>query len=330
MAGALTLAKAIDVFSRELGCTEREELLDSVAAAIEFMLLNGGGEILREWKIVVRDGRFTFPRDLETPVKYKFSRLPDAGFGTVHSAYYSYSSNAVGRCCGYNDYESIQIETKANRVFSKFRPPKCGVQLLATTRDEKDVGKKIMVNGKHRGMDNAPTHFGAKTAGELLTIYHEDDNDKKYGAWIFDDITGVVKDQTCSWVMLTGLSANNNWYFLSHYHPDDEIPAFVEGELFSCPNWCDWYCDSYLHILGRIDPIARYARDEEILPVTSFEMLRLLAKRARYDEKGDFDQVAAMENRIIVLIKKQIAYQQEASNQMSFTLGSSGASITSL
>ena len=89
----ITLEKAIRAFSRESGDIEdRDLLIDRIVGGVEFVLLNGGGKILREWRVVARNGLFTFPRDLETPVKYKYGRLPNLGFGTVQSPYFSYSS----------------------------------------------------------------------------------------------------------------------------------------------------------------------------------------------------------------------------------------------
>ncbi len=79
MSTGITLHEAISEFSRELGCSgefDRDYLLRQVRCAMEHLLVNGGGDILREWHIGVRSGRFTFPRDLETPIKYKFSKLP--------------------------------------------------------------------------------------------------------------------------------------------------------------------------------------------------------------------------------------------------------------
>lgn len=336
----ITLGKALEYFSSELGCGDgfdRDQLINIVVEAIEFLLLNGGGGILREWKVVVRNGRFTFPRDLETPVKYKFSRLPNAGFGSFHSPYVSYSSNGIQSCCDFYDWNHT-FAVSANKVATTYHPPQCGLRLLATTREDLDVGKKLMAGGKLRGMDVAPMHNGYKTSGELLTIYKEDDNEKKYGAYKFDDITHVIKDLTCAYVMLSGLDDNGEFYFLSYYHPDETVPQYTEGELFACPsqysgmfNGLDFRtCDFHMHILGRINPSTRYIRDEDVLPIPSFQMLKLLAKRARYDESGDFNEVGIMEQRIRVLIKTTVAYQQAPIRQLSVNIAGSGGSLTNL
>lgn len=341
MSRGITLVKAIECFSRELGCgddNDRENLIDEITQAIEYLMLNGGGDILREWKLVVKNGRFTFPKDLETPVKYKFSRLPNAGFGSFHSPYVSYSSTGIKTCCGYYDWEH-QFAVSANKVATAFPPPKCGVRVFATTRDERDVGKKIEVGGKLRGLQVAPWHNNIKTSGEVLPIYLEDDKNKKYGAWKFDEITHVIKDLTCSYVMLSGLDDNNNFFFLSHYHPDEEIPQYTEGELFACPAHSVHLfsdvgsirdCDFFIHILGRVNPTTRYIRDNDILPIYSMQMLKLLAKRARYDDTGDFNEVAIMEQRIRTLIRKTVAYQQAPIRQLSVNLAASGASLSNV
>lgn len=324
---AINLSKALQVFGREIGCSDsRDFLLDTIQAALEFMLMNGGGDILREWKTIARGGRFTLPPDLEMPIKWKWTPDPTFGYGTFNSAYFSYSSQGVRDCCGYNEFDPHFL-INANKVPTQFAPPIGGVRLVATTRDKRDVGKQIMVGGKRSGMLVAPLHNGFKTAGELLTIYHEDDSDKKYGAWIFDEILSVTKDPTCAYVMLSGINEScNQFYFLSHYHPDEETPSYTEGELRTC---CG-SCDTLLHILGRINPSIRYIRDEDVLPITSFEMLRLLAKRARYDESGDYNEVAAMETRIKILIKKEVAYQQPPGRHLSFSLKSGGAIRTNM
>ena len=335
----ITLGKAIEKFSRELGCSDdndRDALIDTITQAIEHLMFNGGGDILREWKIVARNGRFTFPKDLETPVKYKLSRLPNAGFGSFHSPYLSYSSTGIKNCCGYYDWNSHQFAVSANKVATTFHPPRCGLRLIATTRDTRDVGKKIMVAGKLRGLEVAPWHNNIKTSGELLPIYLEDDPNKKYGAWKFDQITSVVKDLTCAYVMLSGIDDNGIFYFLSHYHPDEEVIQYTEGELFTCPSpFLNLFgnireCDFWIHILGRANPSTRYIRDEDILPIDSMEMLKLLAKRARYEENGDFNEVTFMEQRIKILIKKTVAYQQAPIRQLSVNLAGSGASLVNM
>jgi len=337
----ITLGKAIAVFQRELGCNsedDRDAIIDKITEAIEFLMFNGGGDILREWQVVARNGRFTFPEDLDTPVKFKFSRLPNAGFGSFHSSYVSYSSAGIRNCCGYLDWSDRIFAVSANKVATEYYPPKCGVRIVATTRDPRDVGKHIQVGGKQRGKKLAPWHHNVKTSGEVLPIQLESDTDKKYGAWVFDDITHVVKDLTCSYVMLSGIDEQGNWFFLSHYHPDEEIPQYTEGEVFACPqpfaslfgNGDFKGCDFNVHILGRTSPSIRYIRNEDILPIQSLQMLSLLAKRARYDDTGDFDQVAIMEQRVKALTRKIYAYQQAPIKQISFNLAGSGASLTNL
>jgi hypothetical protein len=331
MAQGITLYQAIRIFQGELGCGDedsRESTLEAVRASIEYLLLNGGGDILREWVVPVRNGRFTFPRDLETPVKYRCGRKADFGFGAVQDAYFPYSSQSISSCCGYGNWDELRIAVKPNKVYTQFQPPKQGLRLVATTKDDRDVGKKIMINGNRCHNPLKPTHFGHKTSGELLTIYKEDDPNKKYGAWIFDEITGVVKDETCAYVMLSGIDTIcKDWYFLSHYTPDETIPRYTEGELFMCG--CG-ECDFEMHILGRVSPNVNYCRDEDILPINSYELLRLLAKRARYDETGDLNEVNAYEQRIQRLIKKQVAYQQPPGRNPSFALGASGATLTNI
>lgn len=328
MAG-ITLAKAMEAFRRDLGnITDRDELIDMVTSSIEFVLFNGGGEILREWCVIARNGKFTFPRDLETPIKFKFSRLPNTGFGTIHSPYFSYSANAIKDCSSYLDWD-VSIEVKANRAFSQFEPPSQGLRILLTTRNPDDVGKKVMVAGKRHGKEIAPIHEGFKTAGELLTIYLESDPQKKYSSFIFDEITGVVKDITCDWIMLSGITNDLKAtpYFLSYYHPDEEIPTYQQGEVFA---WQNSNCDILMNILGRINPSVKYSRDEDIIPITSFEMLKYLAKRYKYEEGGDLAEVATMEQRIKNLIKVQVAYQQKAARSLSFGLKGSGCTLSNV
>lgn len=339
MAGII-LAKAIDYFAEELGCVAndsdgRDYLIDKITEAIEYLLLNGGGDILKEWVVPVRNGKFTFPRDLETPVKYKLSRIPNLGYGTFSSAYLSYSSNGLQDCCDYYDWDP-KFAIHANKVATAYQPPSCGSRILATTTDDRDVGKNIMVKGKQRRMDVAPTHNGFKTAGELLTIYKEDDNEKKYSAWALTEITEVVKDLTCSYVMLSGLDADDNQYFFSHYHPDETVPRYTQGEMFACPGpFASLFsganflgCDFLIHILGRVNPNTRYIRDEDVLPIDSHILLRLLARRTRYDDSGDFNEVANIEQRIAILIKKQVSYNQASLRQLSFNMEGSPGSLT--
>lgn len=328
MAG-ITLAKAIRVFNRELDCgADREELIDQITKAIEFLLLHGGGEILREWKVIARDGRFTLPRDLGTPVKYKFCRLPNAGFGSFNSPYYSYSSNALKKCCDYKGWD-VNFEVKANEVATQYPVPSCGARIVITTKNEEDVGKQVMVGGKYRGNPIAGMHNGYKTSGELLPIQHEDAPEKVFSSYVFDEITHITKDETCGWVKLSGLStdtscanSDNEWYHLGYMHPDEETACYREVEMFSCPQTC---CDVEISILGRIDPTIRYIRDEDILPISSTLMLDYLAKRARYEESGDLAEVASYEQRIMALIRKRVVYQQPPVKRLSFSAKSAGS-----
>ena len=332
MGQGITLGKAIQVFQGELGCTGldgRENIIDAIQASLEFLLLSGGGELLREWIVTVRNGRFTLPLDLETPVKYKLAKNASCGYGVFHSEFYPYSSQSVECCNSYSDWGRLNVHIRANRTPVQFQPPPTGIRLVATTRDNRDIGKKLSVNGNRCQMQNLPVYFGMKVGGDILTIYAEDDPNKRYGSWIFDEITGVVKELTCSYVMLSGIDdQTGQWYFLSHYTPDEEVPQYTECEIHSCD--CCEGCDYKLHILGRTQTGIRYIRDEDILPISSIEILRLLAKRARYDEGGKMQEVSAMETRIIGTIKKQVAYQNSANRNLSFDFRASGASVPNL
>lgn len=325
---SITLEKAISVFKREISdIDDREMLVDEITEGIEFVLLNGGGEILREWNIIARDGKFTFPRDLETPIKYKFSKSPNLGMGTFVSPFFNYSSNALQISDDYLDWDT-RIEQKANRVFTQFDPPRCGVKVVLTSKDKRDWGKKVVVNGEFGGKAVAGIHNGFKTAGEVLTVYPEC-GEKKYSTFSFDKFTGVVKDKTCDWVMMSGISCvdNTTMYFLGHFHPDDEFPVYRQGEILTPFTTGTERC---LHILGRINPSLRYMRDEEVIPITSVQILKLLAKRLRYEEAGDQKIVAVYEQRIKIAIKRQIAYQQKASRSLSFGLAGSAATASNV
>lgn len=335
MPTGITLETAIKVFQKELGCagageeTDREYFLDQIWSAMEFLLLNGGGDILREWQIVAKNNNFTFPRDLETPLKYRLSTLPGGNFGVFNTPWYSYSSNALKTFNGYRDWD-ISPQVNMNRVFTQYRPDCNGVRLLATTRNPKDVGKKIMVSGKLRGMVPAYMHNGVKTAGELLTIQLESDGEnRKYSSWMIDEITGVVKDSTCDWVMLSGYDNNDEWQCLSHYHPDETHPMYVEGRVHTNPVSTG---NSFIlmHVLGRINPSIRYTRDEDILPITSFSILQYLAQRAKYEATATFNTVAALEQRIKAAIKIQIAYQQAPGKTVSVNLSGSSATLSNV
>ena len=331
MSTGITLAEALETFASEIGCggeNARKDLIGKVRQALEFLLFNGGGNILREWVVTARNGKFTLPLDLENPIKYKLGRTAQCGIhGAFNSPYYSYGSQSIANCCGYEEWDKSKFEIKANKVATQFQPPEKGIQIVATTRDCKDVGKHIMVNGQRCKNQILPLHNGYKTGGELLHIYHEDDNDKKYSSFIFDNITGIVKDLTCSYVMLSGIDqCTGCWYFLSHYTPDEEVPQYTEVEMFNCG--MGGTCDFEIHILGRVQTGIRYIRDEDILPIASVELLRLLAKRARYDDSGDFNEVGILEQRIRMAIKKQVAYQQPPIRQLSYALSTTGATLT--
>jgi len=331
MAQGITLAKAIAKFSRELGCSDednRESLIDEITSATEFLMLNGGGDILREWVVPVRNGRSTLPRDLNTPIKYKWGRLANSGFGTFASPYLNYSSQGIQNCCGLDWKTTFNI--RANKTPVQYQPPCCGVRVVATTRDKRDVGKSIFVAGKKNGMPIAATHNGYKTGGELLTVYAENDKNKRYSAFWFDEITSVVRDETCSYTMLSGLDCNRVFHHLAFYHPDETVPQYTEIEMVNCPVCRDPGYESAIHILGRVEPSIRFLRNEDILPIQTQDMLNLLAKRARYDSSGDYDVVAAMEQRIRNLIKRTVSYQQSANRQLSVNLAASGYTLSNV
>lgn len=335
----ITLATALEDFAEEIGCTGgvegRRKLIREVTRAIEWVLSHGGGDILREWVTTVRNGRFTFPRDLEVPIKFKFSKYADVGFGTVKSPFFSYGSNGISNCCGYQDW-ATKLEVKTNKVVTEFYPPKCGARIIATTREDLDVGKSLIVGGKQRGFPVVTTHEGYKIAGELLTIYKEDDPNKKYSSYQFDEIISVVKDLTCDYVMLSAMDEQGNLYHLGHYHPDDQVPTYTEGDIYTCSCWGSFGmggcfsngCDYSLHIIGKVNQSITYIRDEDIIPISSYELLKLMARKARYDGSGDYDTVTKIEDRMKDLIRTQVAYQKESTDQLSISLGASGITLT--
>lgn len=325
---AITLEKARDYFSRELSCAGDVEYLDDhIHEAIEFTMFHGGADIIREWSVIVTEGRFTFPSDLETPIRYKFCRRPDWGYGTFYSNYHSFSSSGVKEYGDYYDW-NISLDAKSQRVFTQYRPPNCGVYICATTKCDADVGKQLIVSGKYKGNPIISVYNGHKVNGEVIDIYHENDEDKRHSRFCFDEFTGVTKDKTTDYVHFFGYGKNTREpYFLSHYTPCDENPSFREGEVFSQPAWC---CESELFILGRVSPHIRYTQGEQVLPITSLELLRLLSKRAKYIDSGDFNEINNIEARIKGIIKKQVAYQQKPNNGLSFNFLGSGGSLTSL
>lgn len=335
----ITLARAIKVFTSELGCSgtnARENLIEEITIAIEWMMHSGGGNILREWRIPVRRGRFTLPRDLETPIKFKFGRNASAGFGMFSSPYHSYGSNSIQDCSGYYDWGS-SIEVKANTVPTQNCLQSSCVQVIATTRNDRDVGKKIVVGGKQNGMAIVPLHNNIKTSGEVLTVYKEDDVDKLYSSFKFDEITSVVKDNTCDYITLTSIDDDGNIQHLAHYHPDDTVPSFTECEMVNCSCWGHFGLGQYhqhgdymLHILGRVNPSIEYIRDEDILPISSFNILKMLAKRARQGDQGEIQMEVSYEARIEKAIRKQVSYQQPADRKMSVGLSGSGATLSNL
>lgn len=331
MASGITLAQAIQAFERETGCLgDRDLVVGNIAEAIEFVLQSGMASLLREWVIPVSAGRFTLPRDLESPIKYKWG-CTNNGYGVFNSSYLSYSSTGVRNCTNYLDW-SPEFELKPGRVATQFQPPKNGLRLVATTRNPEDVGCKIMVAGKQNGMQIAAVHNGQKTAGELLTVYLETDGNKKYSSFLFHEITSVVKDKTQDYVMLSGLeNGSSTPYFLSHFMPDEEYPAYREVELHACPTFMNpASCDHQIHILGRINPSIIYERDEDALPITSLQMLKLLAKRAKYDQENSFQEVSIMEGRIFNIIKKERAYQEMPSRSLSINLASAGGGLLNI
>lgn len=330
----ITLADALEVFRGELGSDDRKLLLDELTTSIEYLMFNGGGEILREWVVpVLDDNRVVLPRDLLTPIKWKFGTFPDSnlGFGVFNSPYYSYSSNAVERF-SVGDYATWEprFSISVNHTPTQYRLPSGGAHLLATTRDERDAGKSIMVSGYSGDKLVAPLHNGFKTAGEILTIYMEDDIEKKYSSFKFTKITQVVKDETCNYVLLSAnkdpFRGKHSPYHLAFYHPDETAPLYKEIRMSNVPVVAGGQYVS-LHILGRVDPSTRYIRDEEIIPINSRLLLKYLAKRARYLNTGNFNEQQAMEGMIAQQIKQTVAYQQAPGRGMSVQLRGSGATL---
>lgn len=314
MGECITLAKAYEVFIRESGCNENdiETLRDRVQSALEFMAYNGGGDILREWTLNIREGRVTLPRDLATPLKYKFGRRPNGGHGAFYTPYQSYSSSGISNCCDMGSYQdwSGYIESKANKVYTQHKVPKCGAYLLARTCNEEDVGKTIMVDGMQQGMPITPTKNNYKLSGQILKVYHVDDPEGTRGDYWVDDITGVHLDEGfCDWVTLSAEDRRTGeMHFLSHYHPDEKNPCYKEVEIFGCPPNC---CDMEVSILGRMALNMRPIRHEENLPIRSIEMLEFLAMRAKYKAIPDLNQMIAFENVIRGLIIKEESYVRE-------------------
>lgn len=329
MAG-ITLERALKEFGRQIGVQEgRECLIDDITTQLEFCLLNGGGEILQEWHLPIQKGTFTFPYDLEAPVKFRLSDRAGVGLGMFNSPFYSYSSGSLQNCCGFNTWDNYSCEVLANRTPTQHQPPECGGYIMATTTNPKDVGKQIEVGGSYNGFPLPTTYNGYKTAGMVLTIYHQEDPYKRYGNYLVDRVTSVTKELTCDYVTLSGIEVRTgNPFFLSHYHPDETTPMYQQGCWRNCPS-CN-NCDLTLHLLGRINPSIRYIRDEQILPVTSYEMLSLLAKRCRYDKAADFDKVAVQEARLAALIRRQVFYQQKTSQDISFNLKGTGATLANV
>ena len=153
-----------------------------------------------------------------------------------------------------------------------------------------------------------------------------DDNDKKYSAYKFDKIHSIVKDKTYDYIQLHAIDEKGNITHLSTYHPDETAVEYDEIR-FNNLHYCGDFC---LCIMGRIDPIIRYTRDEDVIPVDSLEALKLLAKRAKYDRIGDYEKVQIIEQRLARNISRTIRYQEAALKSLDIHVNNSYASVTSI
>jgi hypothetical protein len=187
-----------------------------------------------------------------------------------------------------------------------------------------------MVSGTQGVHAISVIHNGYKVAGEPLTIQGEADTDKKYSAYAFDTITSVIKDETCDYVMLSAVDNKGRFYHVAFYHPDETVPQYRVVQLYGWPQCSNHSYVPVIHILGRVDPTMRYIRDEEILPVASNEILRMLALRKRHVENAEFDKQAALEQQILNLNRKYVAYQQAPGKSMSVSIRGSGGAVTNL
>lgn len=319
---AITLEKAKTFFNREFGnCLSSEELADKIAIAIEYALTRGGGKIVREWVVLARDGYATLPRDLKTPVKYKIG--DSSQIGAFRSIYHTYSSNVYTSGSSYIAWDSAAMQP--NKTGTQFRIPPYGARLVATTHNQQDINKKIMINGSQREMTISPTHQGHKTSGELLTVYHHNDTEKKYSAYLFNNVTSVIKDPTTDYVILSAIDSAGKTYHLSKYHPDETAIEYNEVRFLPAPSG-----DVCIHILGRVDQNIIYTRDEDVIPIDSLGMLELLAKRSKYLANANFNELQAINVAITETIENTIRYQEATIKQLDWNLGTSGMSYTNI
>jgi hypothetical protein len=85
-----------------------------------------------------------------------------------------------------------------------------------------------------------------------------------------------------------------------------------------------------MHILGRVDPDHRYERDNDIIPVSSLTMLKLMAKRAKYVQGGNYKELTAVEANLQKLIRRQVAYFGAPKKNYTYNIATSGGSVTNL
>lgn len=319
---SITFEQAKAVFKKEGMCEDGDYSL--ITDAIEYVLTSGGGNIQREWEVVCRYGRFTLPPDLCTPVKYKLGNILNSGFGSIHSSYFSYGSNSIESrvLSSYNDW-GINIELKPQTVPTKYRLPACGLRLLMTSKNACDIGQNVIISGSRNGFEIISTHFNKTINGEVLTIYHEDDDNKKYSAYVFDNVTAVAKDKSVDWMMLSGISTvSNEPYFLSHYHPDETRPVYREAQLYLGHRSHVYNQDFLVSIIGKIKTGFSFTRDEEILPIDSTVLLADLAKRAYYHSTNQFDSLERIEKRIDAYIQRYIVYKTPYKEAMTMDIKS--------
>ena len=283
---------------------------------------------------------------METPLKFKFSERPNSGFGTFFTPYYTYSSQAVKEHSSYRKWD-LAMSSLPGFAFTQYEPPSCGGCIIATTTAEEDFGKEIAVSGSYKGMKIAPKerviadHDGElevvwcdKTDGEILQVQMEEECSNPenishhLSSYTYDKIDGIyLKGNFCDYVTLHAYDDEGKSHFLGHLHPDDKCPKFRRATLTSHPHICSEVC---IHILGRISPYTEYKRGTDVLPISSLNMLKLLARRAGYNEKGDINEAAAMKQEIKDLIRLEVAYQQEPNRHLSMGLGASGGTIRNL
>lgn len=319
---AITFGEAKNLLAQFAGrggkCSNAKEVNLFVKQVLQYLLYSGTYGNLRKFCFNAREGCFTAPFELETPLKIKI----EGNVGTVWSKWMEfYNYGELDGCVPASD----ALYEEPNLYPTVYELPSGGARVGALATACEDEGAYLIVQGLDpSGREVITNHEGTQVVGEYLRLRK---GILRYTQVQFGKITAIEKSKTNGYVQLFWVNSDASFRgFLADYSPLEEKPMYRRFRITSA----NCGCSVKVSVLARIRLKENYA-DNDILPFDNVYALSIAGQAVQAQFNNDAATAQAKDQMMQDLIARESEYKRAGSGQpVDIFYPLSGGSITNI